>query len=159
YTQRLKRLEDRLEREEQELEEDLIEYEGRKREELLSAGESLLSFVLGRRRTRVLSTASRRRRLTLKAKADVEESEETIEELKKEINALREEQEKALEEVRQEWAGVAEAIEETALRPKKSDIRVEAFGLAWVPHWVFIYRDARGQRRQESVPAYLPPER
>ena len=154
FQRELKRLQDRRRREERELEEDEIDYEGYKREELLSAGESVLNVVLGRRRSRALSQASRRRRMTQKAKADMRESEESIEDLEGQIEELKEEREAALEIVREEWSEAALEIGESSLRPKKTDIRIEAFGLAWVPQWLFIYHDRAATPHQEWVPAY-----
>ena len=153
----IKRLNDKLDREEQELEEDRIDYKGRQQEELLSAGETVFSFLTGRRRSSSLSTASRRRRMTQKAKEDVRESEEAIEELQKEIEEMRQDREQALKDVRDKWADVALQIEETALRPKKADILMEAFGLAWVPHWMLHYKDAAGALHHQSMPAYPVP--
>ena len=146
YERSLKQLAERLEREEQELEEDRIDYESRKQEELLSAGESVLGMILGRRRSRALSQASRRRRMTRKAKAEVEESERAIAKLEKEIETLRAKRDAELQEVRDAWAQKAHAIEESALRPRRSDIRVDVFGLAWVPQWLFAIEDGRGTR-------------
>lgn len=148
------RLRDRLKREERELEEDLIDHRGRKQEELLSLGETVFSFFSSRRRSRSLSTASRKRRMTQKAKADVRESEEEIERLEEEIADMREERKEALEEVRSKWADVALQVQESSLRPKKADIHLEAFGLAWVPHWMLAYEDESGAERQEQVLAY-----
>ena len=153
YENSLDRLQERLAREERELEKDRDEHEGRKREELLSAGESVLSLVLGRRRSSALSQASRKRRMTQKARADIGESEEVIEDLQKEIQELLAEREASLAALGNEWTDVADAIQETPLRPKKTDIRVEALGLCWVPHWVFTYRDARGNLLDSIVPA------
>ena len=150
----IERLRDRLEREERELEDDTIDHEGRKQEELLSAGETVLSMLLGRRRSSSLSTASRRRRLTKKARADVKESEATIKRLEKEIADLLEEKEQALDEVRNKWADVALETQEAPLRAKKTDIHLDAFGLAWVPHWLLTFDDEGGTTRQERVLAY-----
>ncbi|GAG25655.1 unnamed protein product, partial [marine sediment metagenome] len=87
----LSELEARLEREERELRRDRIEYDGRKREEALSAGESILGLLLGRRRSSALSQASQRRRMTSRARAEVEESEEAMERLRERISELAEE--------------------------------------------------------------------
>jgi len=153
----LSELEARLEREERELRRDRIEYDGRKREEALSAGESILGLLLGRRRSRALSQASQRRRMTSRARAEVEESEETIERLRERISELAEERREALAEIRSMWADIASDIQESPLRPRKTDIRVKAFGLAWVPHWMVSFEDERGETDQRRVPAYPVP--
>ena len=107
-----------------------------------------------RRRSRLLSQASRRRRLSRQARADVTESETGIKQLQRAIDDMLEDQEEALEETRARWADVALQVEESALRPKRSDIRLEVFGLAWVPHWILEYEDERGAVHQEHVQAY-----
>ena len=106
----LSELEARLEREERELRRDRIEYDGRKREEALSAGESILGLLLGRRRSSALSQASQRRRMTSRARAEVEESEETIERLRERISELAQERREALAEIRSMWADIASDI-------------------------------------------------
>ncbi|MEM3486551.1 MAG: hypothetical protein QXI12_13140, partial [Candidatus Methanomethyliaceae archaeon] len=136
YESRLRALEERIRREERELEEDRAEYEGRKREELLSAGESVFGFLTGRRSSRAISTASRKRRLTQQAKADVEESLATLETLKKELAELNKELEQALAEVNNQWAEKLDDIREVQVTPKRTDVAIEVFGLAWVPQVV-----------------------
>jgi hypothetical protein len=135
YEGRMSRLEDRLEREEQELHEDRIEYEGRKREETLSLGESVVGLFTGRSRSSALSQASRRRRMTSKAQADVQESERTIAKVEQDIEELRQEWDKALEELRTHADDVSRTFEEVKIKPKKSNIEVSLLGLAWVPFW------------------------
>ena len=148
-------LEAKLAREERELEDDRIDFQGRKQEELLSAGESVVSLLLGRSRSvRGLSQASRRRRMTRQAKADLAESEETIEALEEELDELRKQHGQDLEAVRNRWAEAGTEVQEISRRPKKSNIRVEVFGLAWVPHWLYVH-DANGGRAEQSrAPAY-----
>ena len=157
FARQLEQLQGRLDREERELTDDRIDYKGRKQEELLSAGESVLSLFLRRGSTRSLSMASRRRRMTEKAKADVEESETLIERLKKDIEDLLRDQDAALEKVRSAWADIAGGIQESVLRPRKTDIRAAVFGLAWVPHWHLAYEDEQGAGQVDLVPAYPLP--
>ncbi|NIV36423.1 MAG: hypothetical protein GWN58_45395, partial [Anaerolineae bacterium] len=58
YERELDRLENKLQREERELEEDKIEHDARKQEELLSGVESVFGFFSGRKSSRRLSSAS-----------------------------------------------------------------------------------------------------
>ncbi len=157
YERKLTQLQDKLEREQRELELDTAEFEGRKRDELLSAGESLVGMVLGRRRSSALSKASTKRRQTAQAKADVRESEQVIARLQEEIAGLQQEQEQALEQVRAKWADEAMQLEQVEQRPRKSDIHVDAFGLTWVPFWFVTYEDERSVAHQEKLPAYPLP--
>ena len=72
----LDRLEKKLVKEQRELEEDKADYDARKRDELLSAGETLVGMlgIFGKRKSTGLSAASRKRRMTSRAKEDIQES-------------------------------------------------------------------------------------
>jgi hypothetical protein len=135
YKRELDRLEDRLQREERELEDDKIEHSARKQEELLSGVESVVSLFSGRRSSRRLSTASRKRRMTRQARADIEESEEVIEELEREIEELEEEAKSELEELAERWGELVDEMKEEEVRPRRADVRVNLFALAWIPRW------------------------
>jgi hypothetical protein len=153
YTAQIARLQERIRREELELEQDRLEYEARKQEELLSAGESLVGMFIGRRRTSVLSSASRRRRMTQLAKADLDESVATIAKLKKELEGLQRAMNDELEALEQRWAQLAGNIQEIRVQPRKTDIAVDIFGVGWAPMWQFVMAES-GQRVE--VPAYQP---
>jgi hypothetical protein len=154
FESRMARLEDRLQREERELHADRVEYEGRKREETLSLGESVLGLFTGRRRSRTFSEVSRRRRLTSQAQADVQESEEVITDLEKQIAELRREWDQALQELTEEAAEVSRQVEEVQIKPRKTDIDLTVFGLAWVPYWHVAFEDASGASRTLMLAAY-----
>jgi len=146
-------LRDRLSREERELDQDKVEYRGRKRDEVVSAGESMVTLLMGRRSSRRVSQASVRRRLTSEARADVQESQEAIAHYQQRLQALKEDHDSRAEDIRSRWAQVAVNIQESSIRPHKSDILVDAFGLAWAPHWMIITEDAGGAREEHLVPA------
>jgi len=131
---KMQRVQERLRREQRELAEDQAELEARKREELLTLGESALGFLTGRR-SRILSTASRKRRLTKQAEADVKESEEAIKDLEAQLKALAEEWEEQVEEINDRWAATLEEIEQVEVTPRRRDVVVDYCGLAWVPEW------------------------
>jgi hypothetical protein len=138
YKRELDRLEDRLRREERELEEDKVEHDARKQEELLSGVESVFGLISGRRSSSRLSSASRRRRMTRQAKADIEESEEVIEDLQAEIEELEKEAEREVEELTEKWGELAEEVEEVEVRPRRADVRLNVFALAWLPRWEVV---------------------
>jgi hypothetical protein len=148
FSRDVERLRSKLEAEERELARDIVEHEERKRDELLSAGESLIGTLLGRRSSRRLSQASTKRRLTQRAKADVEESEEVIAKLKAQIAEREREHEEALHAVRRRWEEAAERVEEAELHPTRSGIHITVFGLVWVPLWLL------GDNLDVRVPAY-----
>jgi hypothetical protein len=135
YESKLDRLEDRLEREERELAEDKADHAARKQEELLSGVESVFGLFSGRRSSRRLSSASRKRRMTSQARADVEESLETIDDLKEDMAELEEEARQEVEEISEKWAALIDEIQEEEVRPRRADVQVDVFALAWLPHW------------------------
>lgn len=153
YQKKLEQLENRKRYEERELAQDEAEYKARKREEMLSAGESVLGFLTGYRYRRAISAASRKRRLTQQAQADVEESLEAIADYEAQMQDLRQELEEEIEAITERWAATIDVVEEIEVRAKKADITVDAFGLAWVPHWQVTYED-KGVMHQLSLPAY-----
>jgi hypothetical protein len=83
------RVQEKLRREQRELAEDQQELDARKREELLGLGESAFNLLTGRRSSVLVSRASTKRRLTQRAKADVEESQEEIKTLEQQLADLK----------------------------------------------------------------------
>jgi len=156
YEQKLDRLETRLAREERELSEDQAEYGARKREELVSAGESLASlFGIGRRRsTTGLSRAATKRRLTTSARADIEESEEEIARLQDEIENMRRDMREEAVAITGKWAATLDEIETYLVKPRRSDVQVKVVALAWAPYWEIGYRSARGSLTHDRMPAW-----
>lgn len=147
---KMERLQEQLRREKRELAEDQAELEARKREELLSIGESALNLLTGRRSSRMISTASRKRRLTQQAEVDVEESEAAIRDLETQLEELAGEWENQVEEINERWAATLEEIEQVEVAPRRQDVAVDFCGLAWVPIWEMETRE--GERL--SLPAY-----
>ena len=83
YEKQLDRLEDKIEKLSRDLSSDEAEYEARKREEIIGIGETVLGYFMGRKRTTVGTTASRRRRMTSRVKREIEDTKEEIEDLQK----------------------------------------------------------------------------
>ena len=154
YKTKLGRLQDKVQREERELAEDEAEHDARKREEYLSAGESVLNLLRGRRSSRALSSASRKRRLTAQAKADVNESLEAIEDLEDDVEDLKLEMQEALNRSTERWAAALDEVEEIQIAPRKTYISVELFGLAWVPRWLTLYLNEFGSESVTFLPAF-----
>jgi len=153
YEKRIEKLEVRLRRLERELAEDEAEYEARKRETLLTTGESVISFLFGRRSTRVASSIARKHRLASKAKMEIEETRAEIREVQEQIKEIQEELEEALDEIRRKWEERVEEVEEVALKPRRTDVRVVWVALAWQPVWHIGYTGATGSR-EATFPAY-----
>ncbi|MFL7867601.1 MAG: ATP-binding protein [Anaerolineales bacterium] len=136
YDRKFKTLEDRMAREERELREDETELSQRKMEELGTHAENVLGLFGGRKSTRRLSSSLTKRRMTEQAKADVEESEDAIDQYKEDIQALEQERQISIAEINDRWGDVVNDISEVTVTPKKADIFVELFGVAWMPYYL-----------------------
>jgi hypothetical protein len=147
YDKKIGVIQDRLAREERELREDETELSQRKLEEFGTHAETILSLFSGRRRK--ITTSLSKRRMTSNAKADVEESIESIEAYKRDIEDLTKEREQKIADIRAKWDEIAQATSEMTVTPYKKDILVELFGVAWFPYHV-IDRDGRAI----ELPAY-----
>ncbi|MEJ2747406.1 MAG: hypothetical protein P8183_05800, partial [Anaerolineae bacterium] len=132
FEKKIDTLETKLSKEERELAEDEAEYKQRKMEEAATHAETLISLFSRRRRS--VSSSMTKRRMTAKAREDVEESEEEIERLKKDIDEMEAEMKEALDELETKWSDIAADVTEIPVTPYKKDISVELFGVAWMPY-------------------------
>ena len=132
---KMKTIQERIRREQRELAADQAELEARKREELLSIGESVFNVLAGRRSSRMVTSASRRRRMTKQAEADVSESEDSIKDYEAQLADLAADWEGQAEEINDRWAAVLDEIEQVEIAPRRKDVVVDHVGLAWVPFW------------------------
>ena len=141
YEKKVDTIRNRLLREERELEEDKVEHSQRKLEEAGTHAENLLSLLAGRKKT--MSTSLTKRRMTSKAKADVQESLEMIDQYKKELEDLVEERQEALDEAEEKWQDILEEVTEIPVTPYKKDILMELYGIGWLPY--YSYQDGSKQ--------------
>jgi hypothetical protein len=132
---RLRTLQDKLRREARELKQDEDELSQRKMEET-GTHLSNIASVLGMGRKRTLTTSLTKRRQTSQAKADVEESLDVIEDLKKQIAEIEEQKVSGIEEINQRWGEVVKDITEIPVMPLKKDVLLDFFGVAWMPFHV-----------------------
>jgi hypothetical protein len=133
----MRAIQKKVDREERELNEDESEHSARKMEEMATHFENVLGILGGSKSKRRISTSMTKRRMTSKAKADIEESKEAIEEFTKELEVLEDEMEETIDEIEERWAEVASEVEESVFTPFKKDVLIEYFGVAWVPYWQF----------------------
>jgi hypothetical protein len=129
-------LEDKLSREERELRQDQEELSQRKMEAMGTHAENILGLFTGSRSTRRLSSSLTKQRMTGKAKADVEESEEAIAQFKKQLADLDRERQRLADEINSKWGSAASETTEVTVAPKKTDVFVNLFGVAWVPYYL-----------------------
>ncbi len=141
-------LQDKLTREERELSQDQAELQNRKIEagaNLLELGAGLIGF--GRKKS--VTSQFTKQRLSSNAKADVEESLQAIQEYKKQLAELQAERTRIAETVNASWGDEVNRITEITINPKKTDIYVNVFGVAWTPYYIV---EAGGQ--QMELPAF-----
>lgn len=129
-------LETKLSREERELRQDQEELSQRKMEAMGTHAENILGLFTGSRSTRRLSSSLSKQRMTGKAKADVEESEEAIAEFKKQLAELDQERQHLADEINDKWGKVVNEISEVTVSPKKTDVFVNLFGVGWLPYYL-----------------------
>ncbi len=130
----IKTLQEKLGREERELRQDEADLKNRNIESaanVLEIGASL--FGLGRKKS--ISTVFTKNRLSQNAKEDVQESKESIEQYEKQLAELQQSRQQVLDEVQAQWSDVVNKITEVKISPKKTDIYVNLFGLAWMPYY------------------------
>ncbi|MBT3239951.1 MAG: DUF87 domain-containing protein [Chloroflexi bacterium] len=136
YKTKIQSVQKKLNREKRELTEDQEELSQRKMVELGTHAENLLGLFTGRGSSRKVSTSLSKRRMTSKAKSDVEESVDAIAELEKELLEISGEVELAVDEVEEKWEMIASEIEELPVTPYKKDILIDLYGVAWMPFHV-----------------------
>ncbi len=135
YDAKIDKLEAKLAAEQRELGQNEDELRARESESRWTTAENLLGVVFGRGPHRMMSTSEQKKRLEQRAKHDVAESEQTIENLKLQIANLKAEAQPQFQAVAEKWTTAAQDIHELRLTPKRSDILVELFGVGWLPHW------------------------
>ncbi|WP_457631294.1 helicase HerA domain-containing protein [Oceanithermus sp.] len=134
YERKVASLKKKLERERRELAEDEAELSRRKMEEMGSYLDTVIGLFGGRKRA--LTGALSKRRMTARAKEDVEESKAEIAALEREIQSLLDELESEIGEIEDRWEELAGEVEQIPVTPYKKDVALEYFGVAWVPYYV-----------------------
>ncbi len=154
YEKKIDKLRDKIDAKQRDLIEDEGEYQSRKREEMISAGESVLGVFLGRRSSRAVSTAARKRRMTVKAGTDIADTKAKIADLTEDLADLQREARKEVEKIRRRWEEELEKVEEVSVTPRRTDVTIDTLALAWAPFWRITYPSADGRVKTSVVPAY-----
>ncbi|MCB0114529.1 MAG: hypothetical protein KDD84_10580, partial [Caldilineaceae bacterium] len=157
YSKQIDKLNDRLKKFQLELASDQAEYDSRKQQEILNIGETVFNLFMGRRSSRVVSTAASKRRMSVKAKVDIERTEQEIAEIQAEIKEIEGELAEAVENIKKQWTDVTEHLDVDTVKPRRTDVDVSLVALAWKPAWLITY-DEFGAQRTTTVEAYAQPE-
>jgi hypothetical protein len=134
YGGMMEKMEDQYRRKERELRSEQQEISDRKREELFTTGEALLSLWKGRTNY-TLSRMSRASRYRKQTKEDLTESRETLDVLDREMDDLEQEYAVVLQKLDDKWAAIANHVEDYVISAYKKDIQLEIFGIGWLPSW------------------------
>jgi hypothetical protein len=141
-------LQDKLTRKQHELNQDQLEYENRKREETGNMFELGAGFLgLGRKKS--ITTQISKSRLSQQARAEVDESVEFIKQFKDQLQDLEQNRQQIIQEISERWGGLVNQVSEIPILPKKSDIYIQLFGIAWQPFYLI-----RGDDKIYELPAF-----
>ena len=138
----------RLEKEESELKNDQEELNSRNLEQTQAIAKNVLG-VFQRGKINRLSQAFEKNRMKNRAEASVEESKITISQLKKQIADLQIQIDSKTQEITSRWGDLVDDVDETILTPRKGDIFIDRFGIAWMP----FYQVKSGEQKIE-LPAF-----
>lgn len=139
FDKKLDRLHTKLRREQRDLDEDQDTLAALKMETMISYSKTLANFaggLFGRRRRSTLSSTLTKRRQKQNAEADVRESIEELEVLRKQLDKLKFEHEEDILAIDRKWQKLAAEIEVKNVSPLKKNIELEVFGVLWQPHWL-----------------------
>lgn len=153
YASHIEKIEAKLRKQRRELEQEEADLSARKREALIAAGEMVLTLMARRRLYRTVSWSASRRRMANKAKMDVKETRQVIDDLENELTELQQELESEIARITPKWVDILKTLTTHTLRPRRADVKVSVIGLAWTPSWVLTYSEG-GRYRTATLPAY-----
>ena len=85
---------------------------------------------------KALLLSSRRKSPYQQSKAEVEESVDAIKQFKQQIADAEKRREETIAEINDRWGSAVNEITEVTIAPKKTDVFVKLFGVAWMPYYV-----------------------
>jgi chromosome segregation ATPase len=141
-------IQEKIARAERDLQQNQTELDDRKREELVSDAETVFSLLGGRRTRRISSTMSKHR-MTEQTKAEVDDAANTITEFKQQLASLQQARQQALDEAGAKWGNAVNNISEIPISPKRTDVYVSLFGVAWMP-----YYQVKAGNQSVEIPAF-----
>ncbi len=146
FAKKIDAIEAKKTKEARELDEDQLDYSQRQQAEWVNIGESVIGLVVGRRSSRALSSAMTKRRMTAKAKADINESIEQIATYEKELEQLNDELSTEIAAITGAWDAAHEQLEVKEFKPRRADVQMELIAVAWRPSWHVRYREGAIER-------------
>ncbi|MCC7119209.1 MAG: DUF853 family protein [Anaerolineales bacterium] len=132
---KIRALEEKLGRERSELNEDQAELQNRNIESYANLAELGASFF-GLTRKKSVTTQFTKHRLAQSAKAQVQESQETINRLSADLASFEKERDSIEAEITKRWGSIVSEVDEVTVKPKKTDVYVKIFGVGWTPYYI-----------------------
>lgn len=138
YASKLNTLQNRIERAEQKVEVETQQYKQSRLSSLLSIGSSIFGALLGNKtlsKTNVskASTSVKSVGRTAQQHGDIGRAKESVESLQEDYAALEKEFDSAVAEISEKLNVDSLTFEKLTLAPKKTDISIKEFGVAWLP--------------------------
>jgi hypothetical protein len=133
YRTKIEALQAKIKKEERELTLKEMDYSERKKDELISAGASVLGLVFGRKSLSGITRASSKRMMTVKSKARLEDSEAEIKELNAQLSELSEQLNEEVAAISNRKKEEASVVEEVSITLEKNDILFSDLVILWVP--------------------------
>ena len=139
YATKVTTLENRLMRAEQAVAREQEQSTKKKLDTAVSFGSAILGAVLGRKKLSTstaskIGTAIRTAGGAGKEAADVERAKQTAEKVRADMAELNAQLEKEIQALDTAFDAQAEALEETVVRAKSTDVNVALTGLVWMPY-------------------------
>jgi hypothetical protein len=140
YATKIATLQDRVARAEAKVDKERADVRSQGIQTAVSIGATLLGAFMGRKAisTTTLSRASTAMRSgvrTAKEQADIGAAEQTLDMLREQLQDLENEFNAEMQAISAATDPTQVEIEKSAIRPKKSDVKVRLLALLWLPHW------------------------
>ncbi len=138
YAPKFQSLRERIERGEHRVARETEEYQQKRRDSWLHAGATILGAVLGRKKISATnvgkaSTSIRTAGRAAAQRGDIARAAESLETLQQRLDDLDLEFQAALQSLATKLDVAQLPLDEIRIRPKRTDIQIQHFGLLWVP--------------------------
>lgn len=133
FAPKLKRLQDRIRTAEERVDREKSQYDQQKLQTGISVGATVLGAIFGRRTMGKATTAARGAGRVAREREDIQRAQDKVEDLQEQLKDLEEKFQEATEDLSDDEALTSPEITETSIRPRKGDIDITRFALAWRP--------------------------
>jgi hypothetical protein len=137
YGKKVDTLEERIRKALQAVEREKEQAKGKKLQSAISFGATLLAAVTGRKALSMstlsrATTAAKGLSGAAKEREDVERAEETVEALTEQLEKMNQELEDEMQNVEDHFDPLAEELQVTSVRPRRSDVDIKLVALTWM---------------------------